>query len=107
MILVFPKETYITILPALYSLKLDHFSQVSSCCLMPSRPCLVPLRHLRLVLPCCPHLTLSHCPRRTSPCHPCPISPSHPWPITNHQLFFSTRTSPRFLPQDWRRAVES
>src|SRR5882724_7905061 len=30
MILVFPKEMYITILPSLYFLELEHFSQISS-----------------------------------------------------------------------------
>src|SRR5882724_10682252 len=115
MILVFPEETYITILPALYFLELDHFSQVSSHRLMPShprlvsphRPHLVPPQHPRLISPHCPRLAPSCHPHRTSPCHPCPISPSHPRPITNHQFVSSTQTSLRFLPQNWRRVEKS
>src|SRR5882724_12446593 len=111
MILVFPEETYITILQALYFLKLDHFYQVSSHCLTPSRPhlvlprhsCLIPPQHPCFISPHHPHLAPSHHPHCTSPCHPCPISPCCPWPITNHQLVLSTQTSYRFLPQDWRR----
>src|SRR5882724_10423665 len=100
MILVFPK-TYITILPALYFLKLDHFPQVSSHRLVLScphlvSPRLIPPQHPRLILPCRPHLTLSCRPRRTSPCRPRPISSSHPWPVTNHQLASSTRNSFQF-----------
>src|SRR5882724_9724972 len=115
MILVFPEEMYITILPALYFLKLDHFSQVSSCHLMPPHPhlvsplhsCIVLPRHPCLILPHRPHLAPSHHPHHTSPHRPHPISPSHPQPVTNHQLVLSTRTSLRFLPQDWRREEES
>src|SRR5882724_7097875 len=68
MILVFPEETYITILPALYFLELDHFSQVSSCRLTPSCPC--------LVSPCHPHLVPPQHPCLVSPCRPC-LAPSH------------------------------
>src|SRR5882724_7532316 len=45
MILVFPEEMYITTLLALYFLRLEHFSQVSSHHLAPSHP--------HLVSPCC------------------------------------------------------
>src|SRR5882724_9099201 len=99
MILVFPEEMHITILPALYFLKLDHFSQVSSRHLAPSCPRLVSPHRPCLVPPHRPHLAPYRRPHRTSPCCPCPI--------TNHQFVSSTRTSLRFLPRNWRRVEKS
>src|SRR5882724_4594663 len=81
MILVFPKETYITILPALYSLKLDHFSQVSShrlalsstpCSAPTSMPHLTPSSRPRPILSFLPHLTLLSTPglaQLSTACH--------------------------------------
>src|SRR5882724_1805407 len=98
MILVFPEETYITILLALYFLELDHFSQVSSHRLTPSHAHLISLHRPHLVLPRHPCLISPRHPCLTPSHHPCCTSPCCPRPVTNHQLISSTQTSLQFLP---------
>src|SRR5882724_1969066 len=98
MILVFPKGMYITTLLALYFHELEHFSQVSSChltlscpCLLLNHhPCLIFPHHPCFILPHHPHLTPPHCPRHTSPCCSFSVLPHHPCLTMNHHHLVSS-----------------
>src|SRR5882724_650342 len=88
MILVFPEETYITILPALYYLELDHFS-----------PSFIPLSHTVSPLPCLallsiPHSALTSTPHLALTSTPCLVPLSTPCPIPSSSLHIASSPMP-------------